>query len=300
VLLIALTIAALAAAAGGPAVPAQAPTPVATPSPTPSPTPTSTDVRKAATQAGFRGIARKLEKAQRPVVLFHPAKPGKMPAARGTSRLGGAPDLPVGTAWPRCKGKAQTFLGQVRLRDVPAGELRRLGGKLLFFTFVETDPSEPAYGEWAGACNAVLHAPEGVPLVRAEQIATFHMRSEAVTFSTRPDVPDLAEAGNHLMPPLRNVKMPDWERYYDFRNALNGVPESEHRLLGYPHAPNGGNACWERAERSQNTWRHLFTMGLDDAIGFDVGDAGTLQFLIAPKDLQSGQFGRVCGVFESF
>jgi hypothetical protein len=186
----------------------------------------------------------------------------------------------------------------VRLSDVPAGELRRLGGTLLFFTYVQ---SEDGFGEWAGDCSAVLHAPSGTSLARAKQRAAFHLRSETVTFSTRPDVPDIALDGDHLMPPLTGVKMPDWERWYDFRNALNGVPESEHRLLGYPHAPNGedGN-CWDRVERSPHTWRHLFTMGLDDAIGFEVGDAGTLQYLIASKDLQRGRFDRVCGVFESF
>src|SRR5262245_17693211 len=111
------------------------------------------NVREAAKRAGFGQFAGELEKASRPVVLFHPAKPGRTPNQLGTSRLGSVPDLPVGTAWPRCKGRPQTFLAQVRLSDVPAPELRRLGGTLLFFTIVDT---EEDYGVWAGECSAVV------------------------------------------------------------------------------------------------------------------------------------------------
>ena len=73
----------------------------------------------------------------------------------------------------------------------------------------------------------------------------------------------------------------------------------EHRLLGYGDAPNGGNACSGRMERSKQPWRHLFSFGWDEALGFMVADAGSLQLLIAPQDLRRGRFDRVCGDFDS-
>ena len=95
------------------------------------------------------------------------------------------------------------------------------------------------------------------------------------------------------------MKVADWERWFELRYVLLGKPRLEHLLLGYSNAPNGGDDCSERAERARDTWRHLFTIGPDDDLGFNVADAGALQILIAPADLRAGRFDRVCGVFDS-
>jgi hypothetical protein len=118
-------------------------------------------------------------------------------------------------------------------------------------------------------------------------------------FVAKPDVPDLAFVEDTLMAPLQDVKVPEWERWYEMRHVLLGKPRLEHQILGYMRAPNGGNDCSLRAERGQDTWRHLFTIGPDDHLGFNVADAGALQVLIAPADLRAGRFDRVCGVFDS-
>ena len=90
-----------------------------------------------------------------------------------------------------------------------------------------------------------------------------------------------------------------WLKWFHFRDAINGHPRLETKLLGYAGAPNGGNACWNRAERPKRAWRHLLTVGPDDEVDFWVGDAGRIQFLISPADLRAGRFDRVCGVFDS-
>src|SRR3954470_21744321 len=100
----------------------------ATPTPTPTAVPIAptTDVRQAAQAAGFADIADRLATAARPTAMVAPGKRKAAPAMPGTSRYGGGADLPVGTKWPRCKGRRQAFLAQVRLSDLPAGadELR--------------------------------------------------------------------------------------------------------------------------------------------------------------------------------
>jgi hypothetical protein len=118
-------------------------------------------------------------------------------------------------------------------------------------------------------------------------------------FAARPDVPDMALFEDALMAPLGDVEITDWEAWFDVRNALLGKPRLEHVLLGYSNEPNGGDDCSARAARPRDTWRHLFTIGPDDHLGFNVADAGRLQVLISPADLRAGRFDRVCGVFDS-
>jgi hypothetical protein len=258
-------------------------------------------VRKAAVKAGYTDIADELAGAALPATMLRPARTGRMPAALGTSRTGGDPDLPVGTAWPRCKGRPQGFLAQIRLSDLPASarELRRAGGVLLFFTAVD---DQEDYDVWAGRCSAVVHARPGAALRRTKSPANGRMKPVSVRFIERSDVPEIASDADHLMPPLQDIVPPgDWEKYARFHDRLlYGEAFIETRLLGYASAPNGGNACSARMERPEGTWRHLFTMGPDDAFGFAVGDAGRQQFLISPADLRAGRFERACGVFDSY
>lgn len=264
---------------------------------------TSSDVRAAARKAGYGSIADRLANASRPAMVLRPRPFGPTPATLGSSRSGGIPDLPAGVKWPRCKGRPQSFLGQIRVLDLPVGawELRRHGGVLLFFGAIDFAPDEPEYADWAG-CSAVIHARAGARLIRtkAPGPGALRLRVARLRFASLPDVPALADLEDHLMPPLQDiVPKGGSERWFDFRYALNGRSELESRLLGYPRAPNGGNACSARMERPTNTWRHLFTVGPDDAIGFAVADAGAVQYLISPKDLAAGRFDRVCAVFDS-
>ena len=123
---------------------------------TPTPAPISTDVRREATKAGFGTIAQRLEQASLPTLIVEPG-------GKGASRLGGDPDLPRDGLWPQCKGRPQSFLGQIELSELGASadELRRHGGTLLFFTHVEFEPGEREYGLWAGECSTVVHVPAG-------------------------------------------------------------------------------------------------------------------------------------------
>jgi hypothetical protein len=262
----------------------------------------SAEVRSALEAAGFAKVAGKVAGASLPAVTVDLAQRSREPIARGGSRFGGRPDLPAGTAWPRCQGRPQTFLAQIRLRELPgaARELRRHGGTLLFFTSIEFETDVQDYGLWAGACTTVVHARAGAKLRRtALPAGTLRMVPSRPRFTVRPDVPGFALDEEFLMAPLRDVTIRDWEGWYEVRDRLLGRPRLEHVLLGYSHAPNGGDDCSERAERASDTWRHLFTIGPDDHLGFSVADAGRLQVLIAPADLRAGRFDRVCGVFDS-
>lgn len=263
------------------------------------------EVREAAARAGFGPIADRVAAASLPTVLVGRRLLERAPRARGTSRLGGHPDLPAGARWPRCRGLAQTFLGQVRLSDLPkdAEPLRAHDGVLLFFTHVQME--SPGYGLWAGRCTSVIHAAERAALRRKRPprgARLLRLWPAEMRFRMRPDVPDTDVQLDRLAAPLSDIRLTarEAERWWELEEALHRRPTLlQHRLLGHIRSPNGGSSCWKRTQRRVGAWRHLFTVGLDFGIGFEVADGGRLQIAIAPDDLRSGRFDRVCGIFDS-
>jgi Domain of unknown function (DUF1963) len=265
-------------------------------------------VRETAQAAGFADVADRLAEASRPTLVLNRKMLRRAPRELGTTRLGGLPDLPRGQRWPQCGGRAQTFLGQFRLRDLPraAEPLRRHGGRLYVFTEVEfEDPRATGYGLSAGRCTTALHAPIGRRLTRTARPRgepTMRLKPARIRFARRPDVPDLSVAAGTLAPPLLDVAMDRsrWESWWAFRDRLRAVRGFRpHRMLGYIDTPNGERGrCWSQTRQSADPWEHLFTIGLDYDVGWEVGDFGRLQVAISPADLRRGRFDRVCGIFD--
>jgi Domain of unknown function (DUF1963) len=266
------------------------------------------DVAAAARAAGFAHIADRAAAVSRPTVLVTRRVLPRPPAALGTSRLGGNPDLPAGVRWPRCGPRTQTFLGQIRLADLPpeAAELRDRGGLLLVFTEVRFESLRSTrQGLWGGRCTTLVHAHEGSPLTRRRpprRAAVMRLRPASLRYLVRPDIPDVAMRYRALAAPLNDVALLDTEvdRWWDLRASLHARRGLlQHRLLGYVDTPNGGGRCWRRTEQPVDPWRHLITIGLDFGIGFEVADGGRLQVEIPPDDLAAGRFDRVCGIFDA-
>ncbi len=215
------------------------------------------DVRRQVAAGGFPELADRAARAARPMVAVNRTRLRRAPHRLGTSRFGGSPDLPAGEPWPQCAGRPQSFLGQVRLRDLPpaAAELRRLGGVLLLFTQVEfEDPSDTSYGLDAGRCTAAIHTRPGARLVRAKTPAfpTLAMRPARMRFGARLDVPDVRH-GDRLHPPMEDVRLADgaWEPWSEMRRRVQRLPGTlEHKILGYLEAVNGESGrCWWNSQR---------------------------------------------------
>jgi hypothetical protein len=266
------------------------------------------EVGAAATAAGFGHVAERVAASARPTLLVLRRLVWRAPRELGTSRLGGNPDLPLGTFWPHCRGKRQSFLGQFRLSDLPpeAAELGVHGGVLLVFMEVRFEhPSFTPRGLWGGRCTTVIHAPAGTPLARVRpprRAAVLRLRPAQLRYAVRADIPDVAMDFQSLAAPLSDVLLVDSEvdHWWDLRDSLHRRKGLlSHRLLGYPDTPNGEGSCWRRTERPVDAWRHLITIGLDFGIRFEVADGGRLQVEISPADLAAGRFDRVCGIFDS-
>ena len=262
------------------------------------------EVQKALRAAGFGTIAERAAAVSSPVLMLDRDLLPREPRVRGTTRFGGRPDLPAGTPWPRCRGLRQAFLGQIRVRDLPAeaAELGRLGGTLLFFTVAGSADDEQRYDVWPGRCSAVVHAPPGARLVRTSPPrGLLRLRPARMRFSLRPDLPDVTLFGDRLQAPLRDIRITDAEaeRWFKLRETLNDDPRFEHQLLGYSRLSFNEDRCAARADRVRAPWRHLLTVGYDHDLGFDLPGAVRVQILISPADLRAGRFDRICTAVDS-
>jgi hypothetical protein len=261
------------------------------------------EVRAALEANGLAALADTLAPAARPALILDRTLLKAEPSELGTTRLGGRPDLPVGTKWPRCRGYAQTFLAQLRPADLPAeaAELNGHDGTLLFFAHIDR-----VDGGWnqpfSGECATVVHARTGAPLRRARVPRHALRLSTAVPrFDVRPDLPAISfGSSDRLMAPLHAVKVEDSFAFERVREQLEGERLRPHRLLGHSDPPVGGSPCSLRAERPVEPWRHLFTLGYDKPLGFAIAHFGRAQFLISPADLQAGRFTRACGFFTRY
>lgn len=121
-------------------------------------------------EAGVAREAKRLRRLASPALSLTELRPDDE-SERGTSRIGGGPDLPEGTEWPRdASGFQYNFLAQIDLADLPAREAPLPEAGLLSF-YAGTDLQD-----WT-----VLYAPPGARLVH-------HPLPE--------DAEELAEAGD--------------------------------------------------------------------------------------------------------
>ncbi len=261
------------------------------------------EVRAALEANGLGALADTIAPAARPAMIVDRSLLEREPSELGTTRLGGRPDLPVGTKWPRCHGYAQTFLAQLRLRDLPAeaAELNGQDGTVLFFAHIDR-----VDGSWnqpfSGECTTVVHARSGTRLRRASiprhalrlrpALPRFDVRARPPGHELPDRQPDAAAA--------RGQAGVDSFAWNDVRDQLEGRQFRPHRVLGYSNSPVGGTPCSLRAERTSDPWRHLFTLGYDKRLGFAVESFGRAEFLISPADLQAGRFERACGFFDRY
>ena len=263
------------------------------------------EVRELTERAGFGAWAERVGAVAQPTAIVQRRILERAPRRLGTSRLGGLPDLPRGTSWPRCRGRRLSFLGQFRLRDLPmdAAALRSHGGLLLVFTHVQLDPGDPGFATWAGRCATVVHAAPGARLTRRRPPGvrpTYRLRPAELTYRMAPDVPDVGLDLRSLAAPLSDLEPDHAEAWWRLRDRLlAGRGTLRHRLLGYVDTPNGGGSCYARTQRPAGAWRHLATIGWDPRLGFEVADAGRLQIALPAEDLAAGHFDRACGIFDS-
>jgi uncharacterized protein YwqG len=238
----------------------------------------------------------------------------------GASKLGGAPDLPPGTAWPTWKNTSMSFVAQVQLSDVrPFDAEHRLPatGLLLFFYDAQqqTYGADPAdRGGWQ-----VRYVVGAQPQLRraappADLPAASRFRPCALTFSRAATLPQRPEV---LLPQL------DWtsaerQLYDDFVMTLLGSTDPaapRHQLLGHPDtlqddmhlqcalAANGiGDINDPRAAALAKTapdWQLLLQIDSDEQAGMRWGSAGMLYYWLERAALHRPEMSNSWLVLQS-
>jgi uncharacterized protein YwqG len=261
-------------------------------------------------EAGLERIAAPLAALARPCVhlLSRPMDDEEIPV--GTSKLGGAPDLPEGTGWPEWKGAPLAFLLQANLGTLvgmPGMGALPDAGLLSFFYEVEegTGGGDPAdRGSWR-----VLYAPPGAPLRRT---------------ALPQSLPEHGKFASCTLEADAAMSLPVWEEPevraigldYEEEDILSQLPPRDgydaygyglHQVFGWPEAmqsvdmdlqcqevssgiPPGGAASYDATRMAEHEaaaaeWRMLLQIASDENAQMMWGDLGKLYFWIRESDL---------------
>jgi len=252
---------------------------------------------------------------------------GSRPLADGSlspvprSRLGGAPDLREGFAWPHWKGRALAFVAQVDLADVSGFSccepLPRAG--LLSFFY---DPEQEAWGFDPGDRGGWLvhFEPEPGRLRPAGALDSDPRAPFAPCSSSPVEVPTMPPPDSLAVAEI-GLSGAELEGYYDAIQSWNeeAGDAPDHRLLGHPAAIQGemqlqcqltsnGLYCGDPSgyedpraaslRAGSREWRLLFQLDSDDHAGMMWGDCGRLYFWLTEDALRRRAFDECWTVLQ--
>ena len=279
------------------------------------------DLRARLSSAGLGNAAENILKMVRPCYRIERTLTTEDNLSIGTSRFGGSPDVPDGFEWPICGGgknpEAMEFVGQLRLKDLPAGVSEPLprDGLLSFFT------------RWSE--SRVFFYPEGTSLTRAlspnPPVAappSGFFKSLFAELKRNPDphktyrpcaltfVPALSlpDGSSSLIEDLQ-LSHADAESYME---SVLDHPVTQHQMFGYAtpvqnemelecdYVRKGQEMRWDSSRdrfiSATHDWILLLQIDTDDypeGPGWMWGDAGMVYFWIHRDDLVSGFFDKV-------
>lgn len=256
--------------------------------------------------------ARKLRGLARPAVRLA-SRPARAKLTAGASRLGGAPDVAAGFAWPTWQDRPLAFLGQVNLADVagvPGASDLPASGLLSFFYdgTQETWGFDPRdRGSWHVHFAPVVKGLKPQPAPRGADLPSFPACVlEASAVETVPPV-------DSTVVEERGLTKRELGAYAALVEQFEAeLPEGpRHQLLGHPAAVQGdmqlecqlvsnGIYCGgpegyadPRATAlgpGASQWRLLAQLDTDDVAQMMWGDCGRLYFWMTEDALRRHAF----------
>jgi len=249
-----------------------------------------------------------LLKLARRAVMFITTDPDDYSIA-GSTRIGGAADLPRSAEYPTIDDEPVTFLAQINLADIQAYQeyLPRTGLLSFFASLVDEEEFAPAV--------KVLYSPDTSDLVRHDSIPA-------------------AACGNHSFQGFRTVAAPccslpfasDFERRLlqtnhglaaiakdaelksRYENVCNSMLPEPMRNRHHKHCINtfvyaqtatAEELACEVHGGVPEEWLVLLSLASDDPPGFCFVDGGTLTFCVHKRDLAIADFSKVVASIES-
>jgi uncharacterized protein YwqG len=187
-------------------------------------------------EVGLSRIAPDLEKAVEPSIRIRTEPADDRQLEVGVSKIGGAPDLPEATEWPRWKGTPLAFIAQLNMVDVTKHDLTGAlpqSGLLSFFYDArqETwgfDPDDR--GSWQ-----VLFCEDDQPVLRRTQ------PPDDLSKESRFKPCKLAFSTELTLPPWESLYVEgldlteqETDKYLDLLQRISGEDDLIHRLFGHP------------------------------------------------------------------
>lgn len=266
-----------------------------------------------------------LASAALPAVRFtlDPLDP-EQPLSVGMSRLGGDPDLPLGTSWPTYKGHPQHFIAQIALGEIaphaPQG-LLPASGLLSFFYDLEEQPWGYDPADLDGF-TVLYHPPSAelqpTPMPPITSEYPEDMPLCAPRFSSHLTLPHPFSRAFARLEAEAEMTDAESNRYWDLLKeweTQEGLRfATHHRLLGHSSNVQGdmqleaqlvtnglycGNSSGYQDPRAAglapgaDEWVLLFQLDSDDQAGLLWGDNGMLYYWIRRDDLRERRFDRV-------
>jgi uncharacterized protein YwqG len=217
-------------------------------------------------EAGLGGYAEDWELLVRPSIRLVPSSAEGPEIPVGASKLGGEPDLPSTFQWPTFRGRPQSFIAQINLREVHACDRDAVlpcDGLLSFFY----DASQRAwtFGPAVGRARAVVYTPTGEALTRHAFPSGLPEKARFRPVGLRPEAEDTLASPESSE--ARALGLDEEDAYEE----LAVHPEDTiHRLLGHPDPIQGDMGSFDS--------RLLLQIDSDEGSGMMWGDTGRLYY----------------------
>lgn len=231
----------------------------------------------------------------------------------GCSRMGGVPDLPVGTDWPAFEGERAAFVMQLNLGELPSlpGSPLPAEGLLSFFIWDGEDGSGDVLylpGAPAPFRTAESPSPEQYHFMAAEQF--LDLQPHRVFGVVGLDLPAYGTPGYDAIG--ERVELADYDGLADeVRGGVTG-DRCVGQLLGRPYGIDRhrgedvctaiagyGNPRAEARAGSSEDWVQFWRIDSNYDVGFSVWDAGSIHLMIRSVDFANRDFGFVQPCIES-
>lgn len=223
------------------------------------------------------GIAAAYDKVAQTSVLLIPTRVDEKTLALGATKLGGHPDLPDGTKWPRVNKLPLSFLAQLNFADFAklAPDLPKSGTLAIF---VDNDASAEG-GDYLENAKAIF-TKAGTKLVRHEVPEDFvDVIYQACKCNLVQKISLPSPSNAHATKALKGETLEKYE-------ADVWTSEEEHpKVLGYRDYGYDGE--------EPVTARLLLQLPGDNQSDMEFGDADPLSFFISVKDLAKGNFAKI-------
>lgn len=269
-------------------------------------------------KAGLGRVSSDLQGLLAPSIRVTTSRADESTLAVGASKLGGQPDMPIGTAWP-VKTLPLGFVGQIRLEDLrafAAAKALPAAGLLAFFY----DATQQTFGDdpnGKGNWQVLYFPPDAGQLQRTAAPAAMPAGGQyaacALSFAEELTLPVQPELENpHLS--WTDAEKTAYEQALPDFPAPNDHARPHNRLLGHPntiqddmrmevqvasHGLAGDDPKAAALQPGARNWRLLFQVDSDPNAGMRWASSGMLYYWIEDAALQAQRFTDTWVVLQS-